>query len=115
MKPLPIAIIIYGVVNIAGGLFGFAAAHSIWSLVAGVGLGAALVWAALTTQKNPGLGYRTAGIICVLLALFWGQGLFKNLQNSKSIMRPAGNLVMAVSMFAWMGAAHMAATKGHKS
>ncbi len=111
MHPLGILVAVYGVINIVGGVFAFQKFGSQASLLMGGVMGVLLLVAAVLTGKNPGLGFRMAGGICVILLGFWVYRLFEVIGQGKSPMAPAGNLVLALAVFAILGGSHMAAMK----
>jgi uncharacterized membrane protein (UPF0136 family) len=106
-------LVIYGLVNIAGGAMAFMmpSVRSVPSLVAGGGAGLLLLACAWVAGKNPGLGLRTAGIVTFCLAGFWIYRIVGAVQESKPVAMAAGNLVMAVSMLAVLLIGHFSARR----
>lgn len=115
MKPLPIAVGLYGLVNLAGGIFGFMKAQSVASLIAGGLTGVILIACALMASSKPAMAYRTAGIISVGLAVWWGSKAIPAMLGGTFMGRSQGNFIMAVSVFALLAGSHFAAMKKHES
>lgn len=104
---------IYGIINIAGGLGAYLAPsiRSLTSLVVGGLAGLSLVACAVIAKSNPGLAYRTAGVVTLGLTGFWVYRIATLAQQGKSVGMAGGNLVLAVAVLAVLGLGHMAARR----
>jgi uncharacterized membrane protein (UPF0136 family) len=101
----------YGILNIIGGVIGFAMAGSMGSLIAGGLAGLLLVGCSFMAATKPGMAFRTAGGICVLLIGFWIYRINEVMQAGGKLMMPAGNLGIAIIVLVSLLALHLRATK----
>lgn len=108
-------LLVYGVVNILGGAMGYVARGSIESLIAGAVFGVLLVLCALFAQKAPALCYRGAGLLALLLVLFWGNRVNVVIQAGDSPAMPAGNLALAALVLVLLAVAHFAGAKSSRA
>lgn len=115
--PYRIIIALYGLINIAGGLMAFLSPNirSVGSLIAGCGSGVLLLVFSFMAKTKPGIAFRGAAGLSLILALFWMFRITQVTSQGKSITMPMGNLVLAVVVFATLGAGHMLAMKKDKS
>jgi Transmembrane proteins 14C len=108
-----VVIALYGLINIAGGVFAFLlpSARSVWSLVVGGAAGLLLLYFAAVADKKPGMAFRSAAGVAFLLACFWVFRITQVVSAGKSVRMPAGNLVLAILVVVILGGGHMLAIK----
>jgi uncharacterized membrane protein (UPF0136 family) len=111
MNWLQIVLAAYGVINIAGGVFGFLMVGSFVSLAAGAGAGVILLALTAWTFRNPAMGYRLAAVVSLALAAFWGSRLAAVLAEGDSPMVPGMNLALSVFVFFALVAGHLCAVR----
>lgn len=111
MSWLRSVLLIYGVLNILGGIIGFVVGKSIWSAVVGVPAGILILWLTMQTTTKPAMAYRSLGVVSVLLAGFWVFRLIEVSSQGKSPMMAILNLALSLGVFASLGYAHMASTR----
>ncbi|MBX3096749.1 MAG: hypothetical protein KF812_07800 [Fimbriimonadaceae bacterium] len=104
-------VLIYGIINILGGIIGFVMGKSVMSLVAGGASGLILVWCYMIAPTRPATAYRLAGIISLILMGFWIYRINEVMSQEKSIMMPVGNLVLSIAVLGFLAYAHFAAQK----
>lgn len=98
MKSNGIAVIIYGLFVLIGGMIGFAKAHSLASLLMGTMFASALVGSGIAMLKSIKIGYYLASVLSFILLLFFGY----RLAMTKSFM-PAGMMcVMSLLLLAFL-------------
>lgn len=104
---------IYGAINILGGLMAFLSPtiKSTWSLVVGGTAGLLLLFFAKMAETKPGMAFRSAAAVALVLACFWVYRITEVSAQHKPLAMPVGNLVLAVAVFATLGAGHMLAKK----
>ncbi|MFQ3586546.1 MAG: TMEM14 family protein [Fimbriimonadaceae bacterium] len=110
-----VVVVVYGVINILGGLMGFLASGSVASLVVGVLSGLLLIGAGAIAGPKPALGYRAAGILTLLLVAFWIYRIGVVVGQDKSPMMAVMNLVLAAAVFLALGLGHLMAVRKRKS
>ncbi len=115
MKGLNTVLYVYGGIIIVGGIIGYAAAGSIWSLVTGLVAGDLIILLTYLTKTKPAMAYRTLGIVVLALAGFWAYRIYEVLGQSKSPMMAIGNLALAIIVFGMLGYSHFAAVRAHRS
>lgn len=115
MNWVRVMILVYGVINFLGGTMGFVMTGSIESVIAGGVFGVLLVLCALFASKAPALCYRGAGVLALLLLLFWANRLNVVMQAGESPMMPAGNLGLAALVIVLLVVAHFAGVKNTRS
>lgn len=104
---LSIVLLLYAILNMAMGILGYANAHSIASLVAGVASGALVLAGAAWAKTNPKGGY----ILCGVVALLILGRFFKGFVVDHKVY-PAGILVIAsVLTLIALGVGHMQDSK----
>lgn len=101
-------VLLFGLVNIAGGIGGYMMAKSVYSLIAGVGAGLLLLLCAAVAPQRPGFAYRFAGLISLLLVVFWAYRTYQVSEQGKSVAMPVGNLVLAAIVFLLLAGSHFA-------
>ena len=104
---------VYGAVNILGGLMAYLSPNirSVWSLVVGGTAGLLLLFFAKAGETKPAMAFRGAAAVALILACFWVYRITEVTAAGKSPMMAIGNLVLAVAVFATLGAGHMLASK----
>lgn len=115
MTWLRVLVILYGVINILGGLMGFLASGSEASLVVGVLAGLLLIGAGAIAGPRPALGYRAAGTLTLLLVAFWIYRIGVVVGQDKSPMMAVMNLALAAVVFLSLGLGHMMAVRKRKA
>jgi uncharacterized membrane protein (UPF0136 family) len=111
MKFLPIVLIVYGIINIAGGAMGFAMAGSPASLIVGGIAGLLILLCGVAAKKKPGMAYRSAAILTLILLGFWVFRIVELSNDGRPIMMALGNAVLAIVVFGLLGYGHFAAQK----
>lgn len=106
-----VLLVVYGVINVLGGIMGFAQAGSAMSLAVGAVVGLLLVSSGLATRKNPGLGFRSGGLLILALICFWAYRANAVMAQSKSVVLPLLNLVLGAAVLATLLIAHFVAVK----
>lgn len=106
-----IVIGLYGLINIAGGIIGFATANSIMSLIVGGLSGLFLVYLAWAAETKPAFALRTAGIVTFVLLAFWVYRFESLRQAGDKTMMAMMNLGLAVGVLAILVGGHLAAQK----
>ncbi len=122
-------VLIYGILVLLGGVAGFVMGKSTVSLIAGGGVGTALLVCYALAAKKPAMAFRTAGMLTLVMLGFWiyrtvgvlqepGSPLVSWIYQStglkyagKSIMMPAGNIVLAAAVLGLLAYAHFSAVK----
>lgn len=99
--------VVYGLINIGGGLMAYSMVGSQMSLIIGGIAGLLCIASAFIARNNPATGYRLAGMLSLTLAIFWA---YRITQVDKKMM-PMMNLALAVIVFAVLGYSHMSAIK----
>lgn len=115
MTWLRVLVIVYGVINILGGLMGFLASQSVASLVVGILSGLLLIGAGAIAGSKPGLGYRAAGILTLILVAFWIYRIGVVVGQDKSPTMAVMNLALAAAVFLALGLSHLMATRKRRS
>lgn len=115
MNRLQLTLFAYGVLNIVGGFMGYRMAGSTMSLIVGGGAGLAILFLTSKTNSNPGFAYRSLAVIVLALAGFWLYRIFEVRNLGKSPAQAIVYLVLALAVFAYMGAGHMMATRRHRT
>lgn len=88
-----IAIAIYAVIIVAGGVIGYVKAHSLISMIAGVVSGLLLAGAFALTRSNPKAGFGMAAVVSVILIVsFWSR-----YQKTHNFMPSGLMLVLSVA------------------
>lgn len=108
-------VLIYGIINILGGIIGFVAGKSEMSLVAGGVSGLILVWCYMIAPTRPAMAFRLAGLISLLLMGFWIYRINEVMAQQKSTAMPAGNLFLAVAVLGFLAYSHFKAQKRHQA
>lgn len=108
MKWLVIVVVVYGLINLAGGIAGFVAAQSVVSLVAGGLAGLLLILSAALTGSRPALAWRSAGVVTFLLLVFWAYQWYA---GQFAMGRAFGNLVLAALVLACLAYGHFSKTR----
>lgn len=111
MTWLRVVLGLYGLINVGGGIAGFATAGSTMSLVAGVGAGIAILVLTALTFSFPAMAYRSLGGVCLLLAAFWAYRITVLQGEGKSPGMALGNLGLALVVLGCLAFAHFAAQK----
>jgi uncharacterized membrane protein (UPF0136 family) len=111
MKFLPTVLIVYGIINIVGGVVGFAMAGSPASLIAGGTAGVLIVLCGVAAKNKPALAYRSAAILTLILLGFWVFRIVELNNEGRSIMMALGNTILAIMVFGLLGYGHFAAQK----
>ena len=108
-----VLVVLYGLINIAGGLMAYLMpkVQSVASLVVGGTAGILLITCGIVAKNNPGAGLRMAGVISLLLGGFWVYRINEVIGQGKSPMMAVGNLVLALVVLGTLGFGHMAASK----
>lgn len=70
MSGLRLLCLFYGVTLAGGGIMGYVKAQSPMSLYVGVTAGVLAVIAGVMAGKNPGFGFRLAGMVSLAMTLF---------------------------------------------
>lgn len=86
-------------------------AGSVWSLVIGGGAGLALLILMAIAGSRPAFAWRAAGLLVLGLAGFWVYRITELRAAEKSIGMAAGNLLLALVVFAMMLGGHLAAVR----
>ncbi len=104
---------IYGLINIAGGLFAFLSpkVQSVWSLIVGGTSGVLFIIFAILAGSKPGIAFRSAAALCMALACFWVFRIIEVNGQGKSPMMANGNLILALAVFGTLGIGHMVGMK----
>lgn len=89
MKTNGIITLVYGVVVLAGGLFGFFKAHSFPSLISGIVFGSLLITSAFDLSKEKSWGFPVALGSTTFLALFFIYRFY-----STGMFMPAGLMLI---------------------
>lgn len=115
MKPVDLAVLALGILSIAFGVLGFVGATSGHgspiSLIAGGGLGAALLALLAYTKTNPRVG-RIGSAVVTLVLLGWSASTY----FKKHTVYPHGIMMVAsLATFGILGYGHMAATKSRSA
>lgn len=108
-------VLIYGIINILGGIMGFVMGKSVMSLVAGGASGLVLIWCYMIAPTRPSTAFRLAGIITLILMGFWIYRINEVMAQEKSVTMPAGNLFLAILVLGMLGYAHFSARKNRIS
>lgn len=103
-------LIAYGLINILGGVMGLVIRKSTMSLIVGGTAGVLLIACGLAAATKPALGFRSAGMISVVLLGFWGYRISTVLAEDKSPMLPILNLALAAVVLVLLVSAHLRAT-----
>lgn len=108
-----IVIAAYGAINILGGLMAYLMpkVQSLMSLIVGGITGLILLYFSWMAKTNPGVAFRGAAGLTLLLGGFWVYRINEVIGQGKSPMMAIGNLVLAVVVFAILGLGHMAGMK----
>jgi uncharacterized membrane protein (UPF0136 family) len=94
MKIAGIVILVYGILTLAGGVYGYALKQSVISLIAGGASGIILIISALTVLKKNSAGLYVSIVISLVLAVHFGL----NFSKAPKLM-PAG-LMLLLSLIA---------------
>lgn len=105
----------YGVLNVIGGFMGYRMAGSAMSLIVGGLSGLAIMALTAQTSSKPAFAYRALALVVVALAGFWAYRLVTVMGQGKSPVQAIIYLVLALAVFAYMGSAHMKATRSHRT
>ena len=111
MNWLQIVIVLYGLINIGGGIMGYMKAQSMMSLIVGVSFGVAAVAAGLIALRKPAIGYRLAGVLSLVLLGFWVYRIIVLMQTQQKTTMAIMNLALSAVVFVLLGASHFAAQK----
>lgn len=104
-------VLIYGILVLLGGVAGFVMGKSTVSLIAGGGVGTALLVCYALAAKKPAMAFRTAGMLTLVMLGFWSFRTFTLMNEGKSIMMSAGNIVLAAVVLGLLAYAHFSAVK----
>jgi hypothetical protein len=119
MSRYAIAMAAYGVLScvlgVIGGL-GLAGGKPSPASFAGVGIGVVMIGLALLTKSKPGLAYRLAALLCVLVAANpqFFRGVIAVLQGQAAASERWVALTMvcaSIALFVYLGLGHMASKK----
>ncbi|MEJ5169965.1 MAG: TMEM14 family protein [Fimbriimonadales bacterium] len=100
----------YGVINILGGVAGFAQGKSLPSLVIGGLVGVLLILLTAATVKSPGPAFRTLGVVVLGLVGLWGYRFSQyDPTTGKLPMVPVSNLALACLVFGILIGSHFTA------
>lgn len=88
---------------------GYVKAQSPMSLYVGVTAGVLAVIAGVMAGKNPGFGFRLAGMVSLAMTLFWSWRLIKVLGEGKSPMVAIPALVLSAAVFLILTISHFRA------
>jgi len=108
MTWLQILLIIYGAINIVGGVIGFTKGSGM-SLIVGGTFGAAVIALTLMTKTRPSV-FRVLGVLVLGLAGFWIYRMNEVAAEGKPTTIAVMNLALSLVVFVTMTAAHFAAT-----
>lgn len=100
----------YGLINILGGVVGYAQARSVASLAIGGLVGLLLILLTSATVKSPGPAFRTLGVVVLALVGLWGYR-FSHFDptSGKLPMIPVSNLALACLVFGILIGSHFTA------
>ena len=115
MRPLAILVIVYGFINIAGGIIGYTKAGSIYSLLVGGIAGLIAVWAGWSTKSKPAMGFRIAGMLCLVLLAFWIYRITEVNAQGKSPTIAIMNCGLSAGVFLILAWSHFSAISKRKS
>ena len=102
-------LIVYGAINIVGGVIGFTKGGSTMSLLVGGTFGVAVILLTLMTRTKPS-AFRVLGLLVLGLAGFWVFRMNEVAAQGKSTMIALMNLALSVGMFITMTAAQFTAS-----
>jgi uncharacterized membrane protein (UPF0136 family) len=104
-------VLIYGILVLLGGVAGYQIRGSTVSLIAGGGVGTALLVCYALAAKKPAMAFRTAGMLTLVMLGFWSFRTYTLMNEGKSIMMSAGNIVLAAVVLGLLAYAHFSAVK----
>ncbi len=104
-------VLIYGILVLLGGVAGYQISGSTASLAAGSGVGIALLLCYALAPKKPAMAFRTAGMLTLAMLGFWIYRTVTLMNEGKSIMMAAGNIVLAAVVLGLLAYAHFNAVK----
>ncbi len=108
-------VLVYGVINILGGVIGMVMAKSPMSLIVGGLTGLTLIGLGVLAKTKPGPAFRVAGLVTLGLAGFWVFRFTEVTAAGKSPMMPVMNLALAVIVMAILAAGHLSKTRTQAS
>lgn len=104
---LPIVVLVYGILLILGGIIGYVASKSPWSLISAGTLGIVSIGAAAWAKTDPKKGFATAAV-CALLTI--GIMIERYVKTSKP-MPAFGVIFLSVVVLGLLGYAHLQSKK----
>ncbi|MBI1757103.1 MAG: TMEM14 family protein [Fimbriimonas ginsengisoli] len=104
---LTVAVVVYGLMLVAGGVAGFTAAHSMTSLITGAGSGILCLIGAIWAQKNQSLGYGLVAVVSLAVLVFFGH----KAATSGWPMRSVGIAATSLLMFLLLTFGHFLARR----
>lgn len=104
-------VLIYGILVLLGGVAGYRYGNSTASLIAGGSVGTALLVCYALAPKKPAMAFRTAGMLTLAMLAFWIYRTVGLMNEGKSIMMSAGNIVLAAVVLGLLAYAHFSAVK----
>jgi len=111
MSWLNVVLVLYSLLNIMMGVLGYYRAHSVMSLIGGVGAGMIVLGATALSKSKPRTGRITALVVAFALMGMFFKGTFVD-----NKLYPAGILFSASFIVAiCLGAGHVAGMKGRKA
>lgn len=112
-----IVIGVYGLINIAGGLFAYLSPkiQSVWSLIIGGIAGALFLIFSTLPNKNNAFAMRASAALCGALTVFWIFRINELSQQGKPATMAIMNLGLALGVFLVLGAGHMLAGRKRNS
>lgn len=105
-----VLVLVYGIINVLGGVMGFVMSQSTMSLIAGGVSGALLIATAVSAKKHPSMAYRIAGVLTLALLAFW----VYRITQVENPMMPMGNAGLAVVVFVSLAISHIVAVSKRK-
>ncbi len=102
---------VYGILNILGGIMGFAMAKSVVSLGIGTVAGALILILARLTATKPAIAYRSLGMVVLCLVGFWGYQVSQPHEKSSAMVRAVVFLALGLYVLGSLANAHFAAQK----
>lgn len=111
MSWLNIVLLIYGFINIAGGVIGFVVGKSPWSLAIGSTFGLLVIVLTMMTKTKPAMAYRALGVLTLCLLGFWIFRINEVMGQGKSPAIGIMNAALSVVIFALLGLSRMMAVK----
>jgi uncharacterized membrane protein (UPF0136 family) len=91
-----VVLAVYGVINVVGGMMGYATAQSMQSLIAGVSFGVLFIALYVLAGQRPLVSYVLGIVLTMILGAFWIYRLGKLQEEGKSVTMAMGNAGLAV-------------------